>query len=354
MNGCRYRASLRDGRRVFVLGEGWSTTSPPIRRPGRWSRNTWPGTTGTWIRRGRDRLLTPPSPAGTRTRRSVTSCREPPPISSPWDGASRRRPSSAPATSRTRADQAHMIALGVLHAGGDSARPRRWERGQEPVYRNLDRPDWTLPHLPRAQRRSAYRAKTRPARVAQDGAADRCGHGGQRARSVCTSPPTPRRPYRRAQRCRFRGPSRDLRCRSPGVITSGVTVICRKPSARDANLLDAAQQPLRRDRRPGSTRCWFHVERVFLTEPAAEAGRPAGCCGISSIAGYSRRVHFRPGAHLRPCHGSGRTIRRSVPARPGHRRADRAGLSGLAEARSGVHAGLLLAITCTLPPGWRC
>ena len=51
--GADYRESLRDGRKVWVLGEGRVedvTTHPATRA---WSTNTPPGTTGSSTRRGR-------------------------------------------------------------------------------------------------------------------------------------------------------------------------------------------------------------------------------------------------------------------------------------------------------------
>ena len=97
--GADYRESLRDGRRVWVLGEGLIedvTTHPATRAMvdeyvAWYDRHSDPA----W----QDTLFTP---RRRRARRWPTSCRAPPTISRAWAAASPPRPSSAPATSPTR------------------------------------------------------------------------------------------------------------------------------------------------------------------------------------------------------------------------------------------------------------
>ncbi len=99
--GAEYREALRDGRKVWVLGEGLvedvtthPATSAMVAEYVAWyDRHFDPA----W----HDTLIAPADARPCRHRPGPMSCRRPPPIWSAWAGPSPRRSSSAPATSPT-------------------------------------------------------------------------------------------------------------------------------------------------------------------------------------------------------------------------------------------------------------
>ena len=149
--GADYRESLRDGRRVWILGEGLSRRRhDPSRHAADGRANMSPGTTGTSIRNGR----TPCSCRRTKAAcagRSAISCRGARTIS-------RRMGRCFSATTFLSAGNithtpayGHLIALGVLHAVGlrqSLAGAGRQRRGLS----RGDRPHRPLPDLRRGRR----------------------------------------------------------------------------------------------------------------------------------------------------------------------------------------------------------
>ena len=114
--GADYRESLRDGRRVWILGEGLidDVTTHPATQPMVDEYVAWYDR--HFDPKWQDSVLMPPDEGGVRrpvgylVRGARTIC-------AAWGGVSRRRPSPVPATSPTRRPTV-IIALGVLHAVG--------------------------------------------------------------------------------------------------------------------------------------------------------------------------------------------------------------------------------------------
>ena len=119
----------------------------------------------------------------------------------------------------------------------------------------------------------------------------------------------------------------------------GVTVICRKlVRARPQPVPRAAQQPLRRARRPDVARRRARAVGPRLPDRAvARADRPLAVLAPALLLAGQGRVHAGPGAGLRPRDGArGARADDRVPARPDHRRADRADLPDRRRARPRV------------------
>ena len=113
--GAEYRDSLRDGRRVWIMGGGWidDVTTHPATRPmvdeyvAWYDRHFDPEWRGT--------LLKPADGEGEPCR-GRSCCRKPAKICSVWAGRSPRPCFTAPATSPTTPAYGNLIALGVLTA----------------------------------------------------------------------------------------------------------------------------------------------------------------------------------------------------------------------------------------------
>ena len=221
----------------------------------------------------------------------------------------------------------HMIALGVLHAVGlRKASPEQVANAE--AYRAEIAAHRPVPDLRRRRRdRSATGcATTRPIASRSRSSAAPMRASSCAARSACT----PARPSPRTSiSARSTAPTstaiaRPLSCRSNA---RGVTVICRKRAARDDNPCHlAAQQPLRRARRPDvARRRGRAVEPRVPHRPVARAGGALAVLAPALLLAVEGGVHPRPGARL--CAGDGPQPSRAdarLPARPDHRRADRA------------------------------
>ena len=92
----------------------------------------------------------------------------------------------------------------------------------------------------------------------------------------------------------------------------GVTTVCRKIAVRDSKpVRGAAQQPLRRTRRPDVARRRVHPVGARLSaRPVAGAGRPLADLASSLRLAVEGGVHARPGAGPDPCDGARAARRR--------------------------------------------
>ena len=332
--GAEYRNSLRDGRRVWVLGEGRVddvTTHPATRAMvdeyvAWYDRHVDPA----W----QDTVLAPGP-----TARAAIGYLVP---------QERRRPGrmgrcfsattflSAGNITHTPA-YGHLIALGVLHAVGLRKASPEQVANAEAYRAEIARTGRFLTFAAGAAP-IGYRLREDPAERgrAQDRRQTDAGLGDRGKIGMHTSPAFAEDVYIGA----VNGADLDGH-RATFVVpvnAPGVTVICRKPAPRDANPFSAPLSS-RFDELDGQM--WLDDvlvpwDRVFLTEPSPEP--VARWLFWHQLYCWLAKAEFTLGLALAcdACDGA-RAARADhrVPARPDHRRADRAELPDRRRARSG-------------------
>ena len=350
--GADYRESLRDGRRVFVLGEGLvEDVTDASGDPG----------DGRGIRR----LVRPALRARVAGHAAHAAGQGRQALAGRLHGAA-QPPGSRPHGPMLLRHHLPQRRQHHPHAGlRPSDRHGRPDRGQPAQclaraarqrrgLSRADRPHRPLPHLRRRCRdhRLSPARGSRRAGGAQDRQGNRQGPGDPRQDRHAHQPGLrPRRLYRRPQRRGLQRPSRHLRRR--GQRARRHRGLPQARGARWQPVLRPAQRALRRARRPDVAR--RRADPVGPRLPHRAVRRSGGALAVLASAlllAVQGRVHPGAGARLHACDGARLARRdRRVPGRSDHRRADRAQLPDGGRARSGVHArGLLLAEPSAISP----